>query len=637
MRVNQDIRITITGMGTYDCGRIIRAMEAEGWRVDAADDVAQLASLAASGAYHVAVVACTDPYRLPRQPVGMLLGLHLDMSVIFLVSDQDEAARCPALAGVTSDQVHGLDSPEAELIAVFKREVCSALSDQAEFTIMCVDDDEIFLRLLQSFLPGQLRNASPRFALDFEFFKDPLDALEEVRHIPCGRLAVVISDQVMPKMEGVELLQEIRHLSPNTLCVLLTGHAALDSAVRAINEQTLDKYFFKPIEETVDFINNINHLLNEFHFRQQSEAQRQRLIAQSEFMRRISVAQDMATALAVTVDFFDEQIHPRRVVIASKGKEGYTIRAGTGLPPDMPVGATIGEGSVFGWVLRHCWPVLVDSNDQLPADIALPSSISPPLAVLPVAWGNTPRGAILLTGRKRFTRTERALMNFVTDVISATVSGFEDRRALEEHYVGTMTSLMATIEAKDSYTRGHTDRVTDLTVSLAEAVGVMGGELEDIRRAAVLHDIGKLAIPDEIITKPTKLDDEEYAEIKKHPGAGAGMLKHLKFLDSARMIIRSHHERYEGGGYPDGLTGEEIPIGARILAIADSYDAMTSSRAYRDAMVPAEALAEIQANAATQFDPRLALAFLEMMDKTRYVRPATRKSSAATVSQQCAR
>ncbi|MCK4601506.1 MAG: response regulator, partial [Phycisphaerae bacterium] len=412
----------------------------------------------------------------------------------------------------TSDQIHRLDSPEAELIAVFKRELRSVLSDQAELTIMCVDDDEVFLRSLKSFLPEQLRNASLRFALNFEFFADPVDALEEVRRIPCGRLAVVISDQVMPKMDGVELLQEIRHLSPDTLCVLLTAHAALDSAVRGINEQTLDKYFFKPIEETVDFINDISHLLNEFHLRRQSDAQRQRLIAQFEFMQCISAAQDMDTALAATIDFFDEQIHPRGVIIASKGEKGYIIRAGTGLPPDMPVGATVGEGSVFEWVLRRCGPVLVDSDDQLPADIALPSFISPPLAVLPITWGNTPRGAILLTGRRRFTHIERILMNFIADVISPTVSGFEDRRALEEHYVGTMTSLVAVIEAKDSYARGHTDRVTELTVSLAEAVGIMDGKLEDIRRAAALHDIGKLAVPDEIITKPAKLNDEEYAE-----------------------------------------------------------------------------------------------------------------------------
>lgn len=139
-------------------------------------------------------------------------------------------------------------------------------------------------------------------------------------------------------------------------------------------------------------------------------------------------------------------------------------------------------------------------------------------------------------------------------------------------------------------------------------------QLRTLHHAAALHDLGKLAVPEEILRNPGSLSPSDYAIVKQHPGRADMILSHLRHLDSARMIIRSHHERYDGTGYPDGLTGEEIPLGGRILAIADSYDAMTSSRSYRDAMNPAEALAKIQAGASTQFDPALATTFVKIIE-----------------------
>jgi putative nucleotidyltransferase with HDIG domain len=176
-----------------------------------------------------------------------------------------------------------------------------------------------------------------------------------------------------------------------------------------------------------------------------------------------------------------------------------------------------------------------------------------------------------------------------------------------------MACLMETVEAKDDYTRGHTERVTELAVALAEAIGVGGSNLEDIRHAAALHDIGKIAVPDSIILKPGRLDPEERTVMEEHSGRGDRILQHLRFLKSARMIIRGHHERYDGTGYPDALQGEEIPLGARILAIADTYDAITSVRPYRPPAAAEDALAEIEVNAGKQFAPALVATFLEMM------------------------
>jgi putative nucleotidyltransferase with HDIG domain len=237
---------------------------------------------------------------------------------------------------------------------------------------------------------------------------------------------------------------------------------------------------------------------------------------------------------------------------------------------------------------------------------------------IPLIWQDAVPGAILMAGRDRdetFGRGERMLVSFVADVTAMTVSGFEDRRALEDVYLGTMATLMETVEAKDIYTRGHTDRVTELAGALARAVGIKGEQLEEIKRAAALHDIGKIALPDRIILKPGPLTIDERAMLQEHSERAEKILQHLKFLDSVRIIVRAHHEKYDGSGYPDGLRGEEAPLGARILAIVDAFDAMTSVRPYRQAMSTWDALEEIENNSGKQFDPKLSAVFLDIVRK----------------------
>ncbi|MDY7009722.1 MAG: HD domain-containing phosphohydrolase [Planctomycetota bacterium] len=626
MNAAQDIRVAIARLYGTCCDDVITAMAAEGWNVRVVEDLAELISLAMSGAYHLAVAACRQPRKLPREHVHTLMSLQTDMSVIFLVPPQCEVAECPPLMGVVSENIHRLNQPTTELMEVFRRESRSVLSDQTEYTIMCVDDDEEFLASLKAFLPARLKDAFPRFALNFEFFASPEDALAETRAIAGGELAVVICDQVMPEMEGIELLKQIKGICPNTHCVLLTGFAALESAVTAINERVLDKYFFKPIEEPVDFSNNIRHLLREYHLRVRTEAQRNRLMSQFEFIRTISAAANIDKALSATVDFLREQMYPQQVIVVLAEEGGLVVRAGFGLPAELPVGAEAPEDSIFEWVFRRRRPFLAADNDNLPEGLSPLPLASSSLAAVPLIRNGVPLGVIMVSGpacNKPFTRSERMLLSFVADVTSVTARGFEDRHALEEHYVGTMASLMETVEAKDSYTRGHTERVTELAVTLAGAVGAKGSQLEDIRRAALLHDIGKIAIPDSIILKPGPLDAQEHSVVEEHSVRADKILQHLKFLGPARMIVRAHHERYDGKGYPDGLCGEEIPLGGRILAIADTYDAMTSARPYRHAMAPSEALTEIEVNAGKQFDPKLAKAFLETMKRRICPQPAS--------------
>lgn len=182
-------------------------------------------------------------------------------------------------------------------------------------------------------------------------------------------------------------------------------------------------------------------------------------------------------------------------------------------------------------------------------------------------------------------------------------------------YLATIQAFNSAMEAKDPYTSGHASRVEGYAVQLAEAYGLSMEKIQNIKNAAILHDIGKIGINDNILHKAEKLTQMEYEEIMRHPNIGAEIISKVDFLKKISGIVRYHHERYDGKGYPEGLSGDKIPLEAYILAIADSYDAMTSDRPYRKALSKEEALQEIRKNAGTQFHPALAEKFTEMLSK----------------------
>ena len=515
------------------------------------------------------------------------------------------------LAGATSDQLHRASRPAAELVEVFREELRCVLLERPRYTIMYVDDDRDFLASLEAFLPDRLREALPRFELEFEFFDEPLLALDACKGIG-SRLAVVVSDQVMPNVSGIDLLTRVKELHPRVRCVLLTGQAGLDSAVGAINRRILHKYVFKPVDP-VDFSETIRLLLSEYHLGLRVETRQDRMMSQFEYIRAVTSASKPGQVLSNTLSFLGEQVGAAQVQVALMQNGEMVLRSAR--PRARAVNSPVPmDRSLWGWLAKHRRPIRATTAAELPEDAC--TDLPLPLMAAPMLRDNVFLGAIVVSGNPcgaAFTREAAMLLSFVADVAAVAVGSFGDRAEVEQSYVSTMASLMETVEAKDSYTRGHTERVMVLAMELARSLGIKDQLLQQIEWAAALHDIGKISLPDAILQKPGPLTAHEYAIMKAHTTRGDRILRHLKYLQAARIIIRSHHERYDGTGYPDGLAGEEIPFGARILAIADSYDAMTSHRPYRAAMDPGEALSRIQAGAGTQFDPQLAQRFLEMM------------------------
>jgi putative nucleotidyltransferase with HDIG domain len=178
-----------------------------------------------------------------------------------------------------------------------------------------------------------------------------------------------------------------------------------------------------------------------------------------------------------------------------------------------------------------------------------------------------------------------------------------------------MVALSCVVEARDLYTDKHMKDIAEYSVTIAKKLRLPDSDIENIRRAALLHDLGKISVPDCILMKPGKLSEEEMDIIKRHPANGAKMIEPVEPLKHTREIIKSHQEWFDGSGYPEGLRGEDIPLGARIIAVADAFGAMTTDRPYRKALSTEKAIKELKEGAGTQFDPRLVEIFISILEE----------------------
>lgn len=185
---------------------------------------------------------------------------------------------------------------------------------------------------------------------------------------------------------------------------------------------------------------------------------------------------------------------------------------------------------------------------------------------------------------------------------------------LEKAYLESIQTLRYTVEAKDTYTRGHSDRVSEYSVLIGKHVGLSDNDLKNLQIGGLFHDVGKIGVPDAILQKESKLTDDEYSEIKNHPSIGAHILSTATIFKDMIPIVKHHHEKYDGTGYPGKLAGENIPYLARIAAIADSFDAMTSRRTYRDSLSIETVISEFRRCKGTQFDPELTDVFLDILE-----------------------
>jgi HD-GYP domain-containing protein (c-di-GMP phosphodiesterase class II) len=248
------------------------------------------------------------------------------------------------------------------------------------------------------------------------------------------------------------------------------------------------------------------------------------------------------------------------------------------------------------------------------------AAAAPPLhaagsAFVPLVVGGKAIGVLHVHRRSAsFEADDLRVLVALAAQLALTAQNLDLMRDLKALYLGIMATLADAVEARDAYTGGHCKRVSDLSVRLAEAAGLPASEVEEIRVGSLVHDVGKIGIPDQILGKPGRLTPEEMDLVRRHTVIGERLIAPLPVSQTVRDVILCHHERYNGAGYPGGLRGEAIPMSARIVAIADAFEAMTSGRVYRPPILWEQALTELRRASGAQLDPYLVELFLHLLE-----------------------
>lgn len=485
-----------------------------------------------------------------------------------------------------------------------------------EYKIMVVDDEEGIIDTVVAML-----NRSGYWC---KGFTDPLEALEELER---EHYDLLILDYFMQPIHGDEVVERIRRRDYELYILLLTGHKELAPPVSTLKSLAIQAYCEK--SDRTDQL----QLLVESGIKSIGQ------------MRTIKQFQDGLNSILGAVPKI-YQLQPignileeilRQILPLVKGEDAFILIDELPEPFDIAVGATresderksifcgVGayRGSVdsFTSMLDH---ELMEAVGRSRTDCAL--VYAPEGVVLPLC-DEQGRSLGVIYARNVSSEYGIKLLEIYAHQAASSISNaflhslvnikneelHETYAQLKQRYMDTVEVLRLAVDAKDEYTRGHSDRVAELSVEIGRACGLDEDDLEELRVAGLFHDIGKIGTADDILLKTDSLDDEEYAEIKRHPVKGAMILSAVSMFESIVPVIRHHHERYDGTGYPDGLMGEEIELSARIISVADALDAMTSDRQYRSHLSFDDAYDQLRGGAGTQFDPMVVDRLFELL------------------------
>ena len=425
---------------------------------------------------------------------------------------------------------------------------------------------------------------------------------------------LVVSDIKMPGLSGLDLLRAVKGKQPSTPVVLITGNPSVNSAVFGLRHGAYD-YLPKPFS-----IREIQELLARIR------ADRQKWDGQvplpagltEELSRRQSGVEvmfrigDLALKGLETSAFMDEvlalvgqSVKSDAALILLRDEQGAFTCSQQGAGPIVTRLLTTLQREFVALIAAGGKEAVAvpTSGDALEAIAAVIPGVGQTMGIVCVAREVTTGG---------FLPDERDMLLGYAHTTAVALQKLILRENVERNLVDTITAFVNAIESKDRYLKGHSARVALYAAETAVALGMTPEMVEVVRRGAMLHDLGKLSIMDTILRKPERLTAEEFTIIKSHPVVGAKILEPLRFLARETCAVRHHHERWDGTGYPDGLGGEDIPLVARVVTVADVFDAITSNRPYRTALALEEARAEITRGIGSHFDPVVVEAFMRI-------------------------
>lgn len=448
---------------------------------------------------------------------------------------------------------------------------------------------------------------------------DGFDGIEKIR---ASDFDVIFTDLAMPRLNGMDFLKKCKDIDVKTPVVVLTGVSSMEIAVNAMRQGAYD-FITKPfhldkIVSTTEKIIGERKLFRRLVSSPSSEASLQTLNAELfKKLQQIVALHSIITDVDACRE--NKEIFERAAGMAAKLLTVNEVSFGIVQEGLLEIKSSIG-------VVGKAFPVdgtflsqVIDRKHYLVADVGETSpytgaSMPSQLLAIPLVVGNDVFGILSFSGKADGTAFSEEEVYLAIDFVKKVASKIENNALYEVFFnnlVDSLKSLIATIEARDSYTKQHSERVTMYAIRAAEAMRLGPDEIDTLRFGGYLHDIGKIGVRDTVLLKPGHLSIEEMEEVRLHAVIGDEIVKPMKFFEKEREIIRHHHEHFNGSGYPDSARGREISVIARILAVADSYDAMTSNRPYRMARTREFAIGELQRCAGTQFDPEIVRVFLE--------------------------
>ena len=467
--------------------------------------------------------------------------------------------------------------------------------------------------------------------------EDGVEALTKVRS---DNFDSILCDIWMPGMNGISFLKKIKKHDPTLPVVMITGYPDVRVAVEAIKEGASD-FIAKPVRmEQVEII--IEKLVKEREILLEN-ASLTKKIEQKKTIEELNTklhkkVRELSTLYSISETFSEvlegDELFDKIVEMASKITEArkssllildresaeLVIKAAIGLNSDIIEKTRIPLGSgIAGKVALSGEYIFLNGLDNRPeferdgGRYHTDSFISVPLKIRDEVFG-----VLNVTDRldgNRFTEEELYLILALARKGALSIENSVLYESIYSNLVGTLRAMVNAIEARDKYTGGHSQRVTKIAMDIAREMGCPSEEIETIKLGGFLHDIGKVGIGDSILLKPGRLSDNEFDIIKTHPVIGENIVKPLGILPAEKCIIRHHHERWDGRGYPDGLSGQGIPLLARILSVADAYDAMVTDRPYRRAKSEEESLEEIVKLGGCQFDKKVVENFKKVIEK----------------------
>ncbi len=500
--------------------------------------------------------------------------------------------------------------------------------DASRFKVLVVDDEAIIRETLASYLKylgiGEIHSAQ--------------NGKEAVSMLAHDSYDYVFMDLMMPEMGGMEVLKELNSNGKPTSVIVMTGYPSMEKVIEAMRHGASD-FLIKPfrlqdVKFSMERIQRLHQLMkNNWLLTQELEQKRQVEKLNDELQRQIKEKSllydiiDSFSKINISEDLYGflvkkaaEACEANKAcfLIHDQSKGSLLVFTAYGIPGLSPgtsvqvIKAKEDDTEIDKEFLKN----FMASSNSGPVTLHTPCRL-PDLVSVPFCIRGEPFGLLLVSNKnngRKFDKKDEFFLSFMAEKAALNVENMALYHSLKENLFATLGALVSAIEARDRYTQEHSTRVTQLALDIARCLGCKSDDLRRIESSGPLHDIGKIGIDDHILKKPGKLTEDEFNNIKMHPLIGVNIVSHLGLDHEELAIIRNHHERWDGRGYPDGLRGRDIPRLARILSVADAFDAMNSDRAYRYALPFETCLEELKKNKGKQFDPEVVDAALHVLN-----------------------